>query len=231
MGLKYFFVSLYLYIIVSLYLFNMSKQKLLYELKSKMEADMTLPLRTGATNLVFGDGDPNTEILFIGEGPGYWEDQKGIPFVGNAGSLLNQLLAKIRLSRNEIYITNVVHYRPPENRDPEEFEIMAFQKYLDEIINIISPKIIVTLGRFSMAKFIPGVFISSVHGKERLVDWNGKSITVVPMYHPAAALRSTDIKLKLTSDFERLPEILNKIKEKDVTIGKIQNKVEQMNLI
>lgn len=212
----------------------MDKQKLLDELKEKMKSDTSLPLRSGAINLVFGDGNPDTEILFIGEGPGYWEDVKGIPFVGNAGALLNQLLAKIGIPRKDIYITNVIHYRPPENRDPQDFEIKAFQKYLDEIIRIIDPKMIVTLGRFSMAKFLPGVFISSVHGKEKVVDWSGKQITVVPMYHPAAALRSTEVKLKLTMDFEKLPQILKNIKEKGVKIqseNKEEKKAEQMNLI
>lgn len=216
-----------------------------------MKSDKNLPLRDGATNLVFGDGSPNAEVLFIGEGPGYWEDIKGIPFVGNAGALLNQLLMKIEIQRKDVYITNVVHFRTPENRDPESTEINAFKKYLDQIIKIIDPKIIVTLGRFSMAKFLPGVFISSVHGKEKVVDWEGKQITVIPMYHPAAALRSSEVKLKLTMDFERIPQILRDIKEKGV---KIQNentegarsgwgvgrkvnereeskKVEQMNLI
>ena len=209
----------------------MTKKQLLDELKSKMEADTSLPLRGGATQLVFGDGDPDTEILFIGEGPGYWEDQKGVPFVGNAGLLLNQILLKIGVERRDIYITNVVHHRPPENRDPTAEEIMAYQTYLDEIIKIIDPKMIVTLGRFSMGKFMPNVFISSVHGREKAVDWKGKSITVVPMYHPAAALRSTEVKLKLTADFERLPEVLKKIKEKNDTIGEVAKKVEQMNLI
>ncbi|KKQ48437.1 MAG: Phage SPO1 DNA polymerase-related protein [Candidatus Woesebacteria bacterium GW2011_GWD1_38_10] len=196
-----------------------------------MEADTSLPLRGGATQLVFGDGDPDTEILFIGEGPGYWEDQKGVPFVGNAGLLLNQILLKIGVERRNIYITNVVHHRPPENRDPTAEEIMAYQTYLDEIIKIIDPKMIVTLGRFSMGKFMPNVFISSVHGREKAVDWKGKSITVVPMYHPAAALRSTEVKLKLTADFERLPEVLKKIKEKNDTIGEVAKKVEQMALV
>ena len=209
----------------------MTKKQLLDELKSKMEADTSLPLRGGATQLVFGDGDPDTEILFIGEGPGYWEDQKGVPFVGNAGLLLNQILLKIGVERRDIYITNVVHHRPPENRDPTAEEIMAYQTYLDEIIKIIDPKMIVTLGRFSMGKFIPNVFISSVHGREKTVDWEGKYITVVPMYHPAAALRSTEVKLKLTADFERLPEVLKKIKEKNDTIGEVEKKVEQIALI
>jgi len=212
----------------------MNRQKFLDNLKKKMKADVSLPLRKTALNLVFGDGKPDSEILFIGEGPGYWEDVKGVPFVGNAGALLNQLLLKIGIQRKDVYITNIIHYRTPENRDPTESEIKAFKKYLDEIIRIIDPKIIVTLGRFSMSKFLPGVFISSVHGKEKLVEWEGKQIVIVPMYHPAAALRSSEVKLKLTMDFERLPEILKNISENDDKIknDEIQKDVsKQMNLI
>jgi uracil-DNA glycosylase family 4 len=211
----------------------MNKKQKLEELKNKMAKDTNLPLRDGANNLVFGDGDCESEILFIGEGPGYWEDAKGIPFVGNAGALLNQMLAQVEIPREKVYITNVIHYRPPENRDPLPSEIKAFEPYLDEIIKIINPKIIVTLGRFSMAKFLPGVFISSVHGKAKVVNWDGKEITVVPMYHPAAALRSTDIKFKLKNDFLELPEVLKSVKNqrKNGKMDKKDKKVEQMNLI
>ena len=213
---------------------KVDKDKALTELKKKMKEDETLPLRDSATNLVFGDGDPDSEILFIGEGPGYHEDMKGIPFVGNAGALLNQMLYLIEIPREKVYITNVIHYRPPENRDPLPSEIKAFEPYLDEIIEIIDPKLIVTLGRFSMAKFLPGVFISGVHGKPKVVNWSGKGITVVPMYHPAAALRSTDIKFKLKNDFLELPDILKNIKNNETQGNKndiIDKKVEQMNLI
>jgi uracil-DNA glycosylase family 4 len=209
---------------------KVDKNKALTELKKRMKEDEKLPLRSGAINLVFGDGDPESEILFIGEGPGYWEDQKGIPFVGNAGALLNQMLSLIEIARDKVYITNVIHYRPPENRDPLPSEIKAFEPYLNEIIKIIEPKLIVTLGRFSMAKFLPGVFISSVHGKPKLVNWNAKEVTVVPMYHPAAALRSTDIKFKLKNDFLELPEILKSIKNQKKD-DKIEKKTEQISLI
>ena len=130
------------------------KTKLLDDLRQKMQKDLDLPLRKGATNLVFGDGNPDSALLFIGEGPGFWEDKKGIPFVGNAGALLNQLLSSINMDRSKVYITNVVHFRPPENRDPTPEELQAFKPYLDGIIGIISPKVVVTLGRFSMAKFL-----------------------------------------------------------------------------
>jgi DNA polymerase len=192
------------------------KKKLLNKLEKEMEKDDSLPLKSKATNLVFGEGDPNAKIMFIGEGPGYWEDRKKRPFVGNAGILLNQLLASIKLPREEVFITNVVHHRPPGNRDPEEKELKAYGKYLDKIIEIIRPKVIITLGRFSMAKFLPGVKISRVHGKVHKVFVKGRQIIVVPMYHPAAGLRNTGIKRQLFEDFEKLPEVLAKAQEIEI---------------
>jgi uracil-DNA glycosylase family 4 len=207
----------------------MDKKEKLAALKSKAKKDQSLPLKEKATNLVFGVGNPNAEILFIGEGPGYWEDVKAEPFVGNAGALLNQLLQLIDLEREDVYITNVVMYRPPNNRDPEASEIKAFLPYLDGIIEIIDPKIIVTLGRFSMAKFLPGVYISNVHGKSKTVERKGKEIVVVPMYHPAAGLRNSDIKEKLKRDFEKLPGIINELKQKKSV--NIDNESKQMTLV
>ena len=198
------------------------KQKALDKLKGKMNKDETLPLRKGATNLVFGEGNPDAKVMFIGEGPGYWEDQKGQPFVGNAGTFLNQLLQSIKLPREDVFITNVINYRPPENRDPLPEEIAAFSLYIDKMIEIIKPKVIVTLGRFSMAKFLPGVKISDVHGKLYTVVWKGREIAIVPMYHPAAGLRNGEIKRRTVEDFQKLPEIL---KETD----KIE--VEQISLV
>jgi DNA polymerase len=198
------------------------KQKALDKLKGKMNKDETLPLRKGATNLVFGEGNSDAKVVFIGEGPGYWEDQKGQPFVGNAGTFLNQLLQSIKLPREDVFITNVINYRPPENRDPLPEEIAAFSLYIDKMIEIIKPKVIVTLGRFSMAKFLPGVKISDVHGKLHTVVWKGREITIVPMYHPAAGLRNGEIKRRTVEDFQKLPEIL---KETD----KIE--VEQISLV
>jgi DNA polymerase len=186
----------------------MDKKEELEKLREKMKSDHSLPLKKGANNLVFGEGNPDTKMFFLGEGPGYWEDMKGRPFVGNAGALLNQLLQSIKVGREDVWISNVVAYRPPNNRDPEPSEIAAFQPYIDEMINIINPKVIVTLGRFSMGKFLPGTFISSVHGKVFKVNWKGKEITVVPMYHPAAALRRNDVREQLKNDFQKLPEIV-----------------------
>lgn len=203
------------------------KTKKLKELYLKMKADKTLPLQESATNLVFGAGDPAAEIMFIGEGPGYWEDQKGKPFVGNSGKFLDQLLHSIKLPREMVFITNVINYRPPENRDPSPEEMAAFKPYVDKMIDIIEPKIIVTLGRFSMAKFIPGVKISDVHGKEQTINWGKREVTIMPMYHPAAGLRNGEVKRRTVEDFSKIPNILTDVKK---TKAK-QTEVEQMELI
>jgi DNA polymerase len=208
----------------------MNKGEELQKLGEKMDADDTLPLKKGANKLVFGVGNPESEILFIGEGPGYWEDQKGEPFVGNAGKLLDTVLRSIQIPRESVYITNIVHHRPPENRDPLPEEISAYGKYLDELIKIIDPKVIITLGRFSMGKFLPGVTISSVHGKVQSVNWKGKEVVVVPMYHPAAALRNGNMMFSFKDDFRKVPEILKQIQE-EARNKKSDVKADQMDLI
>ena len=206
----------------------MTKASELQKLKEKMEADDSLPLKKGDTNLVFGVGDPEAKILCIGEGPGYWENLKKEPFVGNAGKFLDQLLKSINIARESVYITNVVHHRPPENRDPEPSEMSAYGKYLDEMIKIIDPEVIVTLGRFSMGKFLPTAKISTTHGKLFRVNWNGKDLFVIPMYHPAAALRNGEVMRQEKEDFLRFPEALKKIAEEK---KKIIPKSEQMSLV
>lgn len=206
-----------------------SKRQKLIELKNQMREDKSLPLRSGATNLVFGQGNIDSAIMFIGEGPGYWEDRKALPFVGNAGALLNQLLHSIKLPREEVFITNVVHHRPPGNRDPLPEELLSYGKYLDKMIDIIKPSVIVTLGRFSMAKFLSGVTITSVHGKPRKVIWKDKEISVVPMYHPAAGLRNGEIKRRLFDDFRKISEIMEKISE--LKAEKVKKEVKQMSLV
>lgn len=200
----------------------MDKKEKLEKIREKMEKDDSLPLKNGANSLVFGEGDPETELMFIGEGPGYWEDKKGRPFVGRAGKFLDKLLQSIELDRNSVFITNVVHHRPPENRDPEEEELKAYGKYLDEMIKAIDPKIIITLGRFSMNKFLPGTKITQIHGKPHKVSLNGKEALVVPMFHPAAGLRNPNFKRSLLEDFEKLPKFLEKADE---------GKIEQMQLV
>lgn len=213
----------------------MKKKKHFNKLKKEMLENDTLPLKSGATNLVLGEGNLDADVIFIGEGPGYWEDKKGRPFVGAAGKLLDQLLHSIKLkrkkgfttgdSKDEVFISNVVCYRPPGNRDPGPDEISAFKPYIDRLIEIIKPRIIVTLGRFSMAKFLPGVKISIVHGKPFVVSWQGRSITVFPMYHPAAGLRSSEIKMKIFEDFQKLSQFREEVIKKEA------KNVEQISLI
>ena len=169
-----------------------------------------------ANKSVPGEGNPVTKVMFIGEAPGYFEDQAGRPFVGQAGKLLDQLLVSICLKREEVFIANMVRHRPPNNRDPMPAEIEACSLYLDRQINIIEPAIIVTLGRFSMNKFLPEVRISQVHGQARFVDFSGKRYIVIPMYHPAAALRSGQVMQVLKTDFLKIKNFLNEKPEMEI---------------
>ncbi len=163
-------------------------------------------LHMSRKNAVPGDGNPNAEIMFIGEGPGFHENEQGLPFVGAAGKFLEELLASINLRRVDVFITNVVKCRPPSNRDPQPEELAACNDFLERQISIINPKVIVTLGRYSMAKFLPNAKISVVHGTPKWI--NGRLI--VPMYHPAAALHQGSLKPQLEADFIRLPELMEK---------------------
>lgn len=193
----------------------MDKRQELEKLKKEMNEDKSLPLRAAAIQLVFGEGNPDTKVYFIGEAPGFNEDRLGRPFVGQAGKLLDNLLQSINLRREDVYISNIVRFRPPENRDPSPEEIDAFRPYVDHEIGIIDPKVIVTLGRFSMGKFLPDVKISQVHGKPRKVNWKGKEVIVVPMYHPAAALRAGEIMRQLREDFKVITEVVKKVEEEE----------------
>ena len=167
------------------------------------------PLYKSTTKSVPGEGNPKAEVMFIGEAPGFNEDQQGRPFVGQAGKLLDELLSSIKVARSDVFIANVVKHRPPENREPLPAEIEACREYLDRQIEIIQPKIIVTLGRFSLEKFIPGVKISQVHGLARFVEINGRKIIILPMFHPAAALRGAEVMNMLRQDFLKIPQFLN----------------------
>ena len=164
-------------------------------------------LHQGRTRAVPGEGSPRAEIMFIGEGPGYYEDQEGRPFVGPAGRLLEECLRSIGLQRSDVFITNVVKCRPPGNRDPLPDEIAACNDFLDRQIAALQPKLIVTLGRFSMAKFFPpGKSISQLHGTT--VRY-GNALCYA-LYHPAAALRQERLKAVLEEDFRRIPEVLER---------------------
>ena len=197
------------------------KQQLLDELKAAIEAsDVTSDLKAQATQLVFGAGNPDADIVFIGEAPGKNEDIKGEPFVGAAGKFLNEMLASIGMERSDIYITNIVKYRPPNNRDPLPEEKKAFLPYLQAQLEIIQPKIVVTLGRHSMNCFLPDLQISQVHGEPKRIKLAEKNhpgevlqLVIVPLFHPAAALYNGGMRQTLLDDFALIPEIIKKINE------------------
>lgn len=171
------------------------------ELVAQVKTCQLCRLAKTRTNAVPGDGNTAAEVMFVGEGPGYHEDRQGLPFVGAAGSFLNELLAIAGLSRPEVYIANVVKCRPPNNRDPEPDEIAACAPYLERQIALINPRVIVTLGRYSMAKFFPGERISKIHGTARVVDGR----LCVAMYHPAAGLHQASLADVIRADFRKLP--------------------------
>ncbi len=160
------------------------------------------------TQVVPGEGADNADIVFIGEGPGYNEDRLGRPFVGAAGAFLDELLALVGLSRSDVYIANVVKCRPPGNRDPLPEEILACKPWLDQQIEIIQPKVVVTLGRFSLARFIPYGTIGKLHGKPQMIG----DLVCFPMYHPAAALHQGSLRSTIMEDMRRLPDVLKEYK-------------------
>jgi DNA polymerase len=244
-----------------------SKQTLLDQIKADIVSNNVCPhLAETATNLVMGDGHPGAEIVFIGEAPGKNEDEQGLPFVGAAGKFLNEMLAGIGMDRQDVYITNIVKYRPPNNRDPEPEEKKAFWPYLVQQLDVIEPKLVVTLGRHSMEYFLPSQRISVIHGQpkrikvvfgNRLAGDDGadavqgggekrtepyekygegasepttqqsaatlssaassagrqaeRSIVILPLYHPAAALYNGSMRQTLVDDFSNIPLILKKL--------------------
>ena len=168
-----------------------------------------LDIAKSATRAVPGEGSPDTRVMFIGEAPGFHEDREGRPFVGQAGKLLEKTLkSAMGLDRSEVYITNIVKYRPPDNRDPLPAEVEACAGWLNRQITVICPEIICTLGRFSLAKFIPDVSISRVHGQPQFVNFENHRYVVFPMYHPAAALRAGSVLRDFEVDFRKLNDML-----------------------
>ncbi len=217
----------------------MSKQQQLDDLALQIVDDNVCPdLAESATQLVFGDGNPDAEVVFVGEAPGKNEDIQGLPFVGAAGKFLNEMLALIGLERKDIYITNIVKYRPPNNRDPLPEEKSAFLSYLQKQMGIIKPKVIVTLGRHSMECFLPGLKISQAHGQPkrvslRLQDQRLKTedtgeaaassvpsprspvsgVVILPLFHPAAALYNGGLRQTLIDDFMTIPAVIKTLNE------------------
>jgi len=185
------------------------KQTKLDEIENKILANNVTPeLASSATQLVFGSGNPDAQIVIIGEAPGKKEDLLGQPFVGAAGKFLDEMLGTIGFERKDIYITNIVKYRPPNNRDPLPDEKSAFMPYLESQLEVIQPKLIITLGRHSLNCFLPDLIISKVHGQ--LQKFNERFL--LPLYHPAAALYNGGLRQTLIEDFRQIPLILSNIK-------------------
>ncbi len=182
-----------------------------------LKAKVTPELAATATQLVFGDGNPAADIVFIGEAPGKNEDLQGKPFVGAAGKFLNEMLQTIGLERKDVYITNIVKYRPPNNRDPLPEEKKAFLPYLQAQLEAMQPKLVVTLGRHSMNCFLPDLQISKIHGEPKRIRISMKksdevlTIVILPLFHPAAALYNGGMRQTLIDDFVAIPDILQKI--------------------
>jgi DNA polymerase len=182
----------------------MTAEELLAQIASEVAGCTNCGLHRSRKHAVPGEGPAASEIMLIGEGPGFHENEQGRPFVGAAGKFLDDLLAQAGLKRTDVWIGNVVKCRPPDNRDPQPDELTACNIYLERQIAAIKPKIIITLGRYSMAKFMPGVKISQVHGQMRRVG----DRFVIAMFHPAAALHQAALKPSILADFARLPQLL-----------------------
>lgn len=184
------------------------------------------PLARTRHTTVPGEGSPDAEIVFVGEGPGYHEDQQGRPFVGAAGQFLSELLASIGLQRSDVFIANVVKCRPPNNRDPQPEEIAACDHFLRRQIAAIRPKLIVTLGRFSMAKFFPGETISKIHGQPR----QHAGVTYLPLYHPAAALHQPALRRLIEEDFKKIPALLEEARRAQPDSAPVPTTATQLSL-
>jgi uracil-DNA glycosylase family 4 len=197
----------------------------LSDLNRLMASCEACELSRGRTQVVPGEGAENADILFIGEAPGFNEDQQGRPFVGAAGAFLDSLLASIGLSRNEVYIANVIKCRPPNNRDPLPRELEACGPWLKRQIETIRPGVIVTLGRFSLARYMPNESISKVHGKPRRIG----DIVCFPMYHPAAALHQASLRKVIEEDMKALPAVLESL-EKSQPAATTEQAGEQLSM-
>jgi uracil-DNA glycosylase family 4 len=182
----------------------MSAQEALSTIAAEVSVCTKCALHHSRKKAVPGEGPANAEIMFIGEGPGFHENEQGRPFVGAAGQFLDQLLAQAGLKRADVWIGNVVKCRPPGNRDPQPEELEACDTYLERQIQAINPSIIVTLGRYSMGKFMKGAKVSAVHGQMRKIGER----YVIAMFHPAAALHQASLKPAIMADFAKLPELL-----------------------
>ncbi len=195
----------------------MDKTEALENLNKKWKEECRCEFKKTATQAVPGAGNPDAEIVFIGEAPGKKEDELGRPFVGAAGKFLEEMLQSINMKREDIYITNVVKYRPPNNRDPSQEEKSSCREWLLEEIKIISPKLIIFLGRHAMNNFFPDLQISAAHGKLLIKLFKGLSTKYFfPLYHPAAALYDGSMREVLMKDFKKIPKVLKEIEKRKI---------------
>lgn len=196
----------------------MEKTEELQNLHKKWAEECVCELKKTATQAVFGVGNASAKIVFIGEAPGKKEDELGEPFVGAAGKFLNEMLALINLKREDIYITNIVKYRPPNNRDPLPEEKSACRQWLLAELQIISPKLIIFLGRHAMNNFFPELQIGKAHGKLLIKKFSGmKTKYFFPLYHPAAALYDGSMREVLIEDFKKIPKVLKEIEKRETS--------------
>ena len=204
----------------------MSGEDDLRVIASEVRACTACKLHLSRKKAVPGEGPANADYMFIGEGPGFHENEQGRPFVGAAGKFLEELLAGIGLSRDQVFIGNVVKCRPPGNRDPLPEEISACSGYLERQIQAIQPRVIVTLGRYSMARFFPNARISDIHGQGRTI--NGR--LVVAMYHPAAALHQPSLRRDIEMDFAKLPSLVARVQSQQPSSDKPPDAAQQLTL-
>ena len=212
----------------------METENPLIEIAQEIRQCQNCGLAQTRKNAVPGEGPFNAEIMLIGEGPGHFENEQGRPFVGQAGKFLNALLSNGGLSREDVFITNVVKCRPPENRDPQDVELAACAGYLERQIEAINPLIILTLGRFSMARYFQTAKISAIHGK---ASWVGGRL-IIAMYHPAAGLHQPNLKADIMHDFSFLPDLIEKargerakiLSETKPAADEFQDDAEQLSL-
>lgn len=196
------------------------------EIASRVSRCFACTLSKTRNQTVPGEGNPTSRIMFIGEAPGSNEDKQGTPFMGRAGNVLDQLLQSIGLDRKDVFITNLVKCRPPKNRDPKVEELNSCSNFLDDQIIAINPSIIVTLGRFSFAKFFPDLSLNRSRGHPHL--WNG--INIFPMYHPAAALYNPALRPRLELDFSKIPQLLDNFLKADLMTSKTAPDVTERQL-
>jgi uracil-DNA glycosylase len=196
------------------------------EIAEEVAACTRCELFRAATHGVPGEGSSNARLMFIGEGPGWHEDRQGRPFVGNSGKFLDTLIERAGLSRDDVFITNIVKHRPPGNRDPLPDEIAACSVYLDRQIEVIDPEVIVTLGRHSMNRYFPGERIGRIHGQPKTIGTR----MVVPMYHPAAALHNGALRSTIEEDFRKLPRYLAEIETQRSKLQEAEQRPEQGTL-